>query len=293
MAAPSMIEAIKMLRERTGAGMMDCKKALEESNMDLDKACDWLREKGIAKAAKKAATRIAAEGLTIVKACYKCNKAIILEINCETDFVAKGDAFKQLVSDVADVLLERNPKCINCAREAVQDLFTDATVKIGEKLDLRRFEILEKKEGQSFGYYIHMGGKVSSIVLLDKDDAAAAKDLAIHISASKPVYLTKEDIPADVIAHETDVQMEASKNDPRLANKPEAALKKIVEGKVNKAFAETILCEQEYLMDDSMTVGTYLKQHDYHIVRFVRYAVGEGIEKRQDNFVEEVMNQAK
>ncbi len=293
MAAPSMIEAIKILRERTGAGMMDCKKALEESNMDLDKACDWLREKGIAKAAKKAATRIAAEGLTIVKVCEKCNKAVILEINCETDFVAKGDAFKKLVSDVADVLLEQNPKCINCARAAVQDLFTDATVKIGEKLDLRRFEVLQKEEGQAFGYYIHMGGKVSAIVLLDKNEPEVAKDLSIHIAANKPLYLTKEDIPSDVLAHETEVQMEVSKNDPRLANKPEAALLKIVEGKVNKIFAETILFEQEYLMDDSTTVGNYLKQHDYHIVRFVRYGVGEGIEKRQDNFVEEVMNQTK
>lgn len=293
MVAPTMIEAIKILRERTGAGMMDCKKALEESNMDLDKACDWLREKGIAKAAKKSATRIAAEGLTVVKVTPEGDKAIILEINCETDFVAKGDAFKQLVSDVAELLLKEEPACINCAKEIVKDLFTDATVKIGEKLDLRRFEILHKADGQSFGYYIHMGGKVSAIVLLAEDDAAVAKDLSIHIAANKPLYLTKEDIPADVLAHEMEVQMEVSKNDPRLAGKPEAALKKIVEGKVNKIFSESVLADQEYLMDDSLTVGNYLKQHNFHIVHFVRYGVGEGIEKRQDNFVEEVMNQAK
>lgn len=293
MATPSMIELIKALRERTGAGMMDCKKALESSNMDLDKACDWLREKGIAKAAKKAATRIAAEGLTLVKLDATGTKAVILEINCETDFVAKGDAFKQLINDVADVLLEKEPRCINCAKEAVADLFTDATVKIGEKLDLRRFEILKKAENQSFGYYIHMGGKVSAIVLLDEDKPEIAKDLSIHIAANKPLYMFKEDIPADVLAHEKEVQMEVSKNDPKLAGKPEAALAKIIEGKVNKIFAESILAEQEYLMDDTMTVGNYLKQNHLNIVKFVRYGVGEGIEKRQDNFVEEVMNQAK
>lgn len=293
MATPSMIELIKALRERTGAGMMDCKKALESSNMDLDKACDWLREKGIAKAAKKAATRIAAEGLTLVKLDATGTKAVILEINCETDFVAKGDAFKQLINDVAQLLLEKEPRCINCAKELVADLFTDATVKIGEKLDLRRFEILKKADNQSFGYYIHMGGKVSAIVLLDEDKPEIAKDLSIHIAANKPLYMFKEDIPADVLAHEKEVQMEVSKNDPKLAGKPEAALAKIIEGKVNKIFAESILAEQEYLMDDTMTVGTYLKQNHLNLVKFVRYGVGEGIEKRQDNFVEEVMNQAK
>ena len=200
MAAPTMIECIKILRDRTGAGMMDCKKALEESNLDIEKACDWLREKGIAKAAKKSATRIAAEGLTIVKT--SGNKAIILEINCETDFVAKGDAFKQLLNDTADILLEKECGCINCAKEAVADVFTDASVKIGEKLDLRRFELLKKEEGQSFGYYIHMGGKVSALVLIDKDLPEIAKDLSIHIAASKPVYLTKNDIPAELIEHE-------------------------------------------------------------------------------------------
>ncbi len=293
MAAPTMIEAIKILRERTGAGMMDCKKALEACELDINKACDWLREKGIAKAAKKAATRIAAEGLTIVKVNEAGDTAVILEINCETDFVAKGDAFKALVSDVADLLLKEQPKCINCAKELTKEIFTDAAVKIGEKIDFRRFEILHKAEGQSFGYYIHMGGKVSALVLLASDKADIAKDLSIHIAANKPIYLTKADIPAEDLARETAVQMEIVKNDPKLAGKPEAALAKIVEGKVNKTFVDSVLSEQPYLMDESLTVGKYLAQHGLSIISYVRYAVGEGIEKRQDNFVEEVMNQTK
>ena len=283
---------VKDLREMTGAGMMDCKKALEESNLDIEKACDWLREKGIAKAAKKSATRIAAEGLTIVKT--SGNKAIILEINCETDFVAKGDAFKQLLNDTADILLEKECGCINCAKEAVADVFTDASVKIGEKLDLRRFELLKKEEGQSFGYYIHMGGKVSALVLIDKDLPEIAKDLSIHIAASKPVYLTKNDIPAELIEHEKSVQLELAKNDPKLAGKPEQALTKIIEGKINKQFMDQVLFDQEYIMDDNApTVGKFLTDKGINVVKFVCYTVGEGIEKRQDNFAEEVMNQAK
>ncbi|MCF0116948.1 MAG: elongation factor Ts [Bacilli bacterium] len=286
-----MIDCIKALRERTGAGMMDCKKALEECGMDIEKACDWLREKGIAKAAKKAATRIAAEGLTLVKA--NGNRAIILEINCETDFVAKGDAFKKLLNDVADTVLEKNCGCLDCAKEAVNDIFTDASVKIGEKLDFRRFTIVEKQAGQEFGYYIHMGGKVSAIALIDKEDAELAKDLSIHIAASKPQYLTKADIPADVIEHETQVQLEAAKNDPKLSGKPEAALVKIIEGKVNKIFADSVLYDQEYIMqDDAPVVGNYLKSKNVNVVKFVCYAVGEGIEKRQENFADEVMKQA-
>ena len=291
MAAPSMIESIKTLRERTGAGMMDCKKALEECSMDMEKACDWLREKGIAKAAKKAATRIAAEGLTLVKTVG--NKAIILEINCETDFVAKGDAFKKLLNDVADTVLAKNCGCLDCAKEAVGEIFTEASVRIGEKLDFRRFEIVEKAEGQELGFYIHMGGKVSAVALIDKADAELAHDLSVHIASSKPLYLTKEDIPSEALEHEKSVQLEAAKNDPKLAGKPEAALAKIIEGKVNKIFADSVLYEQEYVMaDDAPTVGNFLKGKGVNVVKFVCYAVGEGIEKRQEDFAEEVMKQA-
>lgn len=292
MAKP-IIELIKVLRERTGAGMMDCKKALEETDCDIEKACDWLREKGIAKAAKKA-SRIAAEGLTFVKACDKCGKAIIIEVNCETDFVAKSDAFKTLVEEVAHLIMQNDIKTVEEAKAhpAIAELFTNATVKIGEKLDLRRFEIVALNGEESFGTYIHMGGKISVLVVLDKADEAA-KGIAMHIAANNPLYINKEDIPADVLAHETAIQMEASKADEKLANKPEAVVKKIVEGKVNKQLSETILAEQDYLLEPGTSVGNFLKQHSIKVVKFVRYMVGEGIEKRKDDFASEVMSQLK
>ena len=292
MAKP-IIELIKVLRERTGAGMMDCKKALEETDCDIEKACDWLREKGIAKAAKKA-SRIAAEGLTFVKACDKCGKAIIIEVNCETDFVAKSDAFKALVEEVAHLIMQNDIKTVEEAKAhpAIAELFTNATVKIGEKLDLRRFEIVALNGEESFGTYIHMGGKISVLVVLDKADEAA-KGIAMHIAANNPLYINKEDIPADVLAHETAIQMEASKADEKLANKPEAVVKKIVEGKVNKQLSETTLAEQDYLLEPGTGVGNFLKQHGIKVVKFVRYMVGEGIEKRKDDFASEVMSQIK
>lgn len=292
MAKP-IIELIKVLRERTGAGMMDCKKALEGTDCDIEKACDWLREKGIAKAAKKA-SRIAAEGLTFVKACDKCGKAIIIEVNCETDFVAKSDAFKTLVEEVAHLIMQNDIKTVEEAKAhpAIAELFTNATVKIGEKLDLRRFEIVALNGEESFGTYIHMGGKISVLVVLDKADEAA-KGIAMHIAANNPLYINKEDIPADVLAHETAIQMEASKADEKLANKPEAVVKKIVEGKVNKQLSETTLAEQDYLLEPGTSVGNFLKQHSIKVVKFVRYMVGEGIEKRKDDFASEVMSQIK
>lgn len=292
MAKP-IIELIKVLRERTGAGMMDCKKALEETDCDIEKACDWLREKGIAKAAKKA-SRIAAEGLTFVKACDKCGKAIIIEVNCETDFVAKSDAFKTLVEEVAHLIMQNDIKTVEEAKAhpAIAELFTNATVKIGEKLDLRRFEIVALNGEESFGTYIHMGGKISVLVVLDKADEAA-KGIAMHIAANNPLYINKEDIPADVLAHETAIQMEASKADEKLANKPEAVVKKIVEGKVNKQLSEITLAEQDYLLEPGTSVGNFLKQHSIKVVKFVRYMVGEGIEKRKDDFASEVMSQIK
>lgn len=292
MAKP-IIELIKVLRERTGAGMMDCKKALEETDCDIEKACDWLREKGIAKAAKKA-SRIAAEGLTFVKACDKCGKAIIIEVNCETDFVAKSDAFKTLVEEVAHLIMQNDIKTVEEAKAhpAIAELFTNATVKIGEKLDLRRFEIVALNGEESFGTYIHMGGKISVLVVLDKADEAA-KGIAMHIAANNPLYINKEDIPADVLAHETAIQMEANKADEKLANKPEAVVKKIVEGKVNKQLSETTLAEQDYLLEPGTSVGNFLKQHSIKVVKFVRYMVGEGIEKRKDDFASEVMSQLK
>ena len=289
----ALIDLIKQLRDRTGAGLMDCKAALLNNDEDLDKATDWLREKGLAKAAKKA-DRIAAEGLALTKTCEKCGKTVILEVNCETDFVAKGDAFKALVDNVAGVILEKGAKDVEEAKALTTDLFTDATVKMGEKFDLRRFEVVEK--GNNFVYtYIHMGGKIAVVVVLDKEDAELGKGLAMHIAANNPSYLNTEAIGADAIEHETKIQLEAAKQDPKLAGKPEEMLKKIIGGKVNKYFAEMVLVEQPYLLDteSGKKVGQVLQENKANVIKYVRYQVGEGIEKRKDDFASEVMSQMK
>jgi len=289
--AESLIDLIKILRDRTGAGLMDCKGALLANDLDLDKAADWLREKGLAKAAKKQ-DRIAAEGLALAVSCEKCGKTVVLEVNCETDFVAKGDAFREFVEAIAGVILEKGPKDVEEAKELTSELFADATVKMGEKFDLRRFTVLEKGNNV-IGSYIHMGGKIAVAVVLDKTEGELAKQLAMHIAANNPRYLTMEDVPADEREHELSVQREAAKNDEKLANKPAAVLDKILEGKINKFFAEMTLEAQPFLMDDSKTVGQLLKEKGVKILSFVRYAVGEGIEKRKDDFASEVMSQAK
>ena len=286
----SMIELIKELRDRTGAGMMDCKKALEASDSDVEKAIDWLREKGIAKAQAKA-SRIAAEGLAGVVT--NGNEAIIAEVNCETDFVSKGEKFHKLVDDVMDVTLKGKCADIEAAKEATKSLFTDATVSMGEKLDYRRFEIVSKTSAQGFGAYIHMGGKIATLVVLEKDDAELAKGLAMHIAANAPKYVSESDIPADVIEHEKAIAFETAKADPKLAGKPEQMLQGIVMGKVKKVLSESILLSQAYLLDGEKSVAQVLKEKGNSVLKFVRYAVGEGIEKRQDNFAEEVMKEVK
>ena len=289
----ALIDLIKQLRDRTGAGLMDCKAALLNNDEDLDKATDWLREKGLAKAAKKA-DRIAAEGLALTKTCEKCGKTVILEVNCETDFVAKGDAFKELVENVAGAILKNEPKDVEAAKELTTGLFTDATVKMGEKFDLRRFEVLEA--GSNFVYtYIHMGGKIAVAVVLDKEDAELGKGIAMHIAANNPSYLDTNAIGSDAIEHETKIQLEAAKQDPKLAGKPEEMLKKIIGGKVNKYFAEMVLVEQPYLLDteSGKKVGQVLEEKKTNVLKYVRYQVGEGIEKRKDDFASEVMSQMK
>ena len=286
----SMIELIKELRDRTGAGMMDCKKALEASNSDVEKAIDWLREKGIAKAQAKA-SRIAAEGLAGVV--VKGDVAIIAEVNCETDFVSKGEKFHKLVDDTMEATLKAGCKSVEEAKEVTKSLFTDATVSMGEKLDYRRFDIVKKSASQEFGSYIHMGGKIATLVLLEKADAELAKGLAMHIAANAPKYVSENDIPADVIEHEKAIALETAKADPKLAGKPEQMLQGIVAGKVKKVLSESILLSQVYLLDGEKSVAQVLKEKGNTVVKFVRYAVGEGIEKRQDNFAEEVMKEVK
>ena len=286
------VELIKQLRDRTGAGLMDCKGALIACDGDLNAASDYLREKGLVKAAKKAG-RIAAEGLALTKVCEKCGSVVILEINCETDFVAKGDAFRQLVDDAAGLILSNRPASLEEAKELTSELFADATVKMGEKLDLRRFEVIQKEEGQSIFTYIHMGGKIAAAVVVDSDDAELGKGLTMGIVSYNPQFVTTDDISADAIAHEKAVQLEAAKNDEKLAGKPAEMLEKIIDNKVKKYFAESVLVLQPYIFDESKTVEEVLKAKGAKVVKFVRYAVGEGIEKRQDDFAAEVMSQVK
>ena len=288
--AANLIDLIKELRERTGAGLMDCKGALLANDCDLDKASDYLREKGLAKAAKKA-SRIAAEGLAIAKKCEKCGSVVVLEVNCETDFVAKGDAFRELVDTVADIILAKRPANVEEAKELTSELFADATVKMGEKFDLRRFDIFDSEDSAYIASYIHMGGKIAVAVALDKEDAELGKGLAMHIAANNPQYLSLNDVAPSEVAHEKEVQLEAAKNDPKLAGKPAEMLAKIIDAKVTKYYSEMVLGSQVFLMDDSKTVAQALKEKGVNVLRFVRYQVGEGIEKRKDDFASEVMNE--
>lgn len=286
------VELVKKLRDRTGAGLMDCKNALAAVDGDLDKASDWLREKGLAKAAKKA-DRIAAEGLTVTKKCEKCGKVVVLEVNCETDFVSKGEQFHALVDEVASVILKEEPKDVEEAKKLTESLFTEATIKMGEKFDLRRFEILTPNAGEYVATYIHMGGKIAVAVLLDKADEELGEGIAMHIAANNPQYLSKDQIPAEVFNHEKEIQLAAAREDPKLQGKPEAMLEKIIENKVNKYFSELVITSQAYLLDDTKTVEQALKERGVKILKAVRYQVGEGIEKRKDDFASEVMSQIK
>ena len=289
-------QMVKELREKTGAGMMDCKKALTECDGDMAKSIDWLREKGIAKAAKKS-DRIAAEGLTRVA--VEGNTGIVFEVNSETDFVAKNEQFLALLDTVRDVLLTEKPADLDAALactvngETVADIITTATATIGEKIPLRRFAVVEKADDEFFGAYMHMGGKISALVVLKgKEDAKVAKDIAMQVASMNPQYVSRNDMPAEVVEHERKVQTEIVKNDEKLASKPEKVLAGIIEGKVSKNLKDSCLVEQEFFLNPDQKVGQYLKESGVEVPSFVRYAVGEGIEKREDNFAEEVMSQA-
>ncbi|MBS5719241.1 MAG: elongation factor Ts [Clostridium sp.] len=281
---------VKELRERTGAGMLDCKKALDACEGDMDKAIDWLREKGISKAAKKEG-RIAAEGVCVVKA--EGSNAVILEVNSETDFVAQNKEFLDFTNYLADVLLKNDATTvedalkINDGGETIGDKLINLTAKIGEKLSLRRFEKVTKTDDEVFGTYTHMGGKIGSLVVLKGANSDVAKDVCMHIAAMAPVCLNKEDVPADMIDHEKTVITEQVMNE----GKPQEIALKMVNGRINKFYKEICLADQEFIKDSSVNVSTYVKNNGGEIVKFVRFAVGEGIEKKEEDFAQEVMNQ--
>lgn len=281
---------VKNLREKTGAGMLDCKKALDETKGNIEEAINWLREKGISKAAKKA-ERIAAEGLS--EAVSNDTNAVIVEVNCETDFVARNEEFKTLINTIANTLLNNDVNTMEEANklvvdnETIEEKVVAFTAKIGEKISFRRFEKLTKTESQEFGIYSHMGGKITSVVVLEGKNPEVAKDIAMHVAAMNPSYLTSNDIPEDVLNKEREIIKEQSMNE----GKPAEIAEKMVEGRIRKFFKEVCLVEQEFIKDSSLSVGNYTKNNNCSIVKMVRYEVGEGIEKRNDDFAAEVMNQ--
>ena len=287
-----MIKAsdVKELREKTGAGMLDCKKALEATEGDMEKAIDWLREKGIAKAAKKE-SRIAAEGLCQIK--IDGNKAVILEVNSETDFVAKNEEFTNFVDYLADEILKNNAKSveevleIKDGAETINDKLVALVAKIGEKISFRRFELVTKTDEECFGAYKHMGGKIGVLVVLKGANEEVAKDVAMQGAAMNPVGLRRADVPAEMIERETHV----IKEQVMAEGKPEAIAEKMAIGRLNKFYKEICLEEQAFIKDSSLSVLDYVKNNNGEIVSMVRFAVGEGIEKREENFADEVMKQ--
>ncbi|MBQ2891973.1 MAG: elongation factor Ts [Bacilli bacterium] len=277
---------VKELRDKTGAGMMDCKKALTECNGDINAAVDWLREKGIAKAAKKQ-SRIAAEGLCEVVVAG--NQAYVFELNSETDFVAKNEKFITLLQEIGAICVKLGAEDAETVlNNGGEELIVNATATIGEKISLRRVCKLTKTDSQVFGFYKHMGGKIATVCVVEGTEEEVARDMSMQVTATKPLYLAKENVPADYIEKETHIQLELCKNDEKLAGKPEAALVKIVEGKVNKGLKEVCLLDQAFVKDPNLTVAQYLQGKHSSMVEFVRYEVGEGMEKRNDDFAAEV-----
>lgn len=280
---------VKELRELTGAGMLDCKKALDEVNGNMEEAITYLREKGISKAQKKS-SRIAAEGLALSK--VNGNKAVIVEVNSETDFVAKNEEFIKLINAIADTLLESNAKTVEEALElkyedkTINDLIIEKISTIGEKLSLRRFEIVEKKDSEVFGTYSHLNGKIVTLDVLSSDEELA-KDIAMQIAAMRPSYLSKEDVPSEVVEKERTILKETAVNEGLAENK----IDMIVNGRLNKFYEEICLLEQGFIKENKMKVSKYVESKNSKILSFVRYEVGEGMEKKEENFSDEVMKQ--
>lgn len=281
---------VKELRETTGAGMMDCKKALEATNGDLELAIDWLRENGLSKAAKKA-SRIAADGLAYIL--IDGDKASIVEVNSETDFVAKNEEFKSLVEIIAKAIANNDVKDVNEAltlsveNGTMSDVIVAKISTIGEKLSFRRFAKVTKTSTEVFGNYIHMGGKIATLVLIDGANEEVAKDVAMHIAAMKPLYVTRNEVPSDVLEKEKEIIKEQAINE----GKPADIAEKMVSGRINKFYKEVCLEEQEFVKDADITVGAFVKNNSGTIKAMYRFEVGEGMEKKEENFAEEVMNQ--
>jgi len=281
---------VKNLREKTGAGMLDCKKALEASNGDMDAAVDWLREKGISKASKKEA-RIAAEGLSEIF--VNGNKAVILEVNSETDFVAKNEEFKKFISTVGNKILNSEvttmDEALNLEVEdgTISNYLVNLIAKIGEKISFRRFESVTKNDNEVFGTYSHMGGRISVLTVLEGSNEEVARDVSMHVAAMRPAYLNRDEVPEEVLNHEREIIKEQAINE----GKPAEIAEKMVTGRINKYYKEVCLLEQAFVKDPDVTVEAYAKANGGVIKKMVRFEVGEGIEKRNEDFAQEVMSQ--
>ena len=282
---------VKELRDMTGVGMMDAKKALVEVEGDIDKAVDFLREKGLAKAAKKA-DRIAAEGVTATY--VDGNTAALIELNSETDFVAKNDKFQALVATVVKAIAEAKPAtmeealAVKVGDKTIEELILEGTTVIGEKLSLRRFEVLSKADSDAFGEYLHMGGRIGVLTIIEgSDDSVAAKDVAMHVAAINPRYVSREDVSEEDYKHEEKIQTEIALNEGKPAN----IVEKMIKGRMNKYLAEISLTEQAFVKNPDQTVAEFVASKGGKVKTFVRYEVGEGMEKRQDNFADEVAAQ--
>lgn len=287
-------EAVKILRERTGAGMMECKKALTETNGDLDAAAEMMRKAGLAKADKKA-SRIAAEGVVVIERSADGKSAAVVEVNCETDFVAREKDFQGFAANAGKVALAVRAQSVEAVAEGkladgstVEETRRALIAKIGENITVRRVALVE---GAVLGTYLH-GTRIGAVVVLKSGDESVAKDVAMHVAAINPPHLTIDEIPAEVVAKEKEIQLEQMKQDPKNASKPEEMLGKIIDGKMRKWMGEITLLGQPFVKDDKQTVEQYLKANKAEIVSFLRFEVGAGIEKKQEDFAAEVMKQA-
>ncbi len=285
-------ELVKQLREKTGAGMMDCKKVLTETDGDMEKAAELLRERGIAKAAKKSG-RIAAEGLVATYVSADKKVGSIVEINAETDFVAKNDEFVNFVNDVAEIVATSNPTDVDGLLETsykgtgktVKEVLTEKIATIGENMTIRRFERFESTG--LIESYIHGAGKIAVLVDFSKGNSNVAKDICMQIAAARPEYVNREAVPQDRVAKEMEILKAQAMNE----GKPAEIAEKMVQGRIGKFYSEICLVDQEFVKDSSVKVSDVLKNNDADIVRFARFEKGEGIEKKEENFAEEVMKQ--
>lgn len=282
---------VKELRTSTGAGMMDCKKALTEAGGDMAKAVDILREKGLSQAAKKAG-RVAAEGAVVSYVSDDGKVGVVAEVNCETDFVGQNKDFQDLAKAIAKEVAEKNPADVDALLasdmngKTVKDVVTEAVAKIGENISVRRFVRFESAEGKVYSY-IHAGGKIGVLVELKGGDAELGKDIAMQVAAANPSYLDRTQVPSAELDHEKEVLAAEARNE----GKPEKIIEKMVIGRINKYYKEVCLVDQEFIKDGDLTIAKLLKSKGAEVVRFARFQLGEGIEKKQENFAEEIQKQ--